>query len=451
MARVSHFARTSGGRTMAAMTDTRRDFVKSSVKTAAAALTTQIFTGKVRGANDRIAVAFIGLGKMGRDNLVYAMRQPNAAPVAVCDVYDRNLNWAMEMARGQARRVRDFREILRDKSIDAVCIATPDHWHAYLTVEACKAGKDVFVEKPVSVTIDEATRMVEAARKYNRVVQSGTMQRSAVHFQKAVELVRSGELGKVTFVRTWNYEHSVPEGIGNPPDSDPPKGLDWDVWLGPAPNRAFNPNRFGVDPLDRYFSRFRWFWDYAGGMMTDWGVHLLDIVQWAFNEAMPKSITASGQKFYLKDNRETPDTLQVTYEYPDFIAVYENREGNAQSMFDRGYGIVFHGERATLFVDRGECKLISEQGSTLMGWRMEHSSSGNLEHWANFLDCMKTRKQPASSIEICRRSTTTCHLGNIALRTRERVDFDEERWTVAQPEAKKYFAREYRAPWKLEV
>ncbi|HTS76250.1 MAG TPA: Gfo/Idh/MocA family oxidoreductase [Bryobacteraceae bacterium] len=429
------------------MNDTRRDFVK----TAAAAFTTQMFTGAVRGANDRIAVGFIGMGKMGRDNLHYAMRQPNAEAAAVCDVYDRNLNWAMEIAHGRARRVRDFHEILDDKSIDAVCVATPDHWHAYLTVEACKAGKDVYVEKPVSVTIDEATKMLEAARKYKRVVQSGTMQRSAEHFRKAVDLVRSGELGKVTFVRAWNYEHSGPQGIGDPPDSDPPAGLDWDMWLGPAPRRAFNPNRFGVDPQDRYFSRFRWFWDYAGGMMTDWGVHLLDIVQWAFDEAMPRSVTASGGKFYLHDNRETPDTLQVTYEYPEFIAVYENREGNAQSMFDRGYGILFHGERGTLFVDRRECRLVSEPGSTLMNWKLDYTSGGNVEHWANFLDCMRTRQKPASDIEICRRSTTTCHLGNIALRSRERVDFDAERWTVAQPEAKKYFEREYRAPWKLAV
>ena len=425
----------------------RRTFLKST----AAALASQALTESARGANDRISVAFIGMGKMGRDNLRWAMRQPNLEAVAVCDVYDRNLNWAVEMTHGKARAVRDFREILADKSIDAVCIATPDHWHAYMTVEACKAGKDVYVEKPVSTTIEEASKMVEAARKHNGVVQAGTMQRSAIHFQKAVEIVRSGELGKITFVRTWNYGHQPPEGIGNPPDSDPPKGLDWDMWLGPAQRRAFNSNRFGVDPEDRYFSRFRWFWDYAGGMMTDWGVHLIDIVQWAFNEAMPQTVTASGGKLFLKDNRDTPDTLQVTYEYPGFIATYENREGNEQSMFERGYGILFHGERATLFVDRRECRLISEKGSTLTSWKMDYTSSGNSEHWANFLDCMRTRQKPISDIEKCQRSTTACLLGNIALRSRQRVDFDAERWTVAQPEARKYVARDYRTPWKLSV
>jgi predicted dehydrogenase len=291
--------------------------------------------------------------------------------------------------------------------------------------------------------------MVQAARKYQRVVQAGTMQRSGTHFQKACDIVRSGQIGKVTFVRTWNYSNMPEEGIGNPPDGAPVSGLDWEMWLGPAPEHAFNANRFGVDP--KAFSHFRWFWDYAGGMMTDWGVHLIDIVQWAFNEAMPQTVTASGGKLFLKDNRDTPDTLQVTYEYPGFIATYENREGNEQSMFERGYGILFHGERATMFVDRRECRLISEKGSTLTSWKMDYTSSGNSEHWANFLDCMRTRQKPISDIEKCQRSTTACLLGNIALRSRQRVDFDAERWTVAQPEARKYVARDYRTPWKLSV
>lgn len=227
------------------------------------------------------------------------MKQPNLVPVVVCDVYDRNLNWAADMAKGQARKVRDFRDLLSDKSIDVVCIATPDHWHPYIMVEACKQHKYVYVEKPISVTVDEGVKMVEAARKYMRVAQAGTMQRSAKHFQEAVEIVRSGELGKIAFVRTWNYGNDKQEGYGNPPDGNAPAGLDWDMWLGPAPRRPFNANRFGVDPEDKYFSSFRWFWDYAGGMMTDWGVHLLDIVQMASNEEMPTTITSVGGKYWL--------------------------------------------------------------------------------------------------------------------------------------------------------
>jgi predicted dehydrogenase len=426
----------------------RRDFFKSA---ATAALTTQIFTGNLRGANDKLSAAFIGMGKMGRSNLSAAMRQENVVVSAVCDVFDRNLDMAVAATKGQAKGVRDFREILADKSIDIVCISTPDHWHAYMTVEACKAGKDVYVEKPICVTVDEGVKMVQAARKYKRVVQAGTMQRSAVHFAKAVEIVRSGQLGKVTFVRTWNYGHAESAGIGNPPDSEPPSTLNWDMWLGPAPKHAFNANRFGVDPADKYFSNFRWFWDYAGGMMTDWGVHWLDIVQWAFNEQMPESIAAMGGKLYLQDNRDTPDTLQVTYEYPGFIAVYENRENNSQSMFQKSGGVLFHGDKGTLYVDRSGYQVIPEKGSALETSEMKSTSGGNREHWTNFLECVRTRQQPTSDIEKCQHSTTTCLLGNVALRSKLRVDFDAAKWTVAQSEAKKYLTREYRKPWKLVV
>jgi predicted dehydrogenase len=298
--------------------------------------------------------------------------------------------------------------------------------------------------------VEEGKKMVEAARKYKRVVQAGTMQRSGVHFQKATDIVKSGELGQITFVRTWNYGNAKPEGLGNPPDSDPPAELDWDMWLGPAPKRPFNANRFGVDPADKYFSSFRWFWDYAGGMMTDWGVHWMDIVQMAFDEQMPKTITAMGEKFRLKDNRETPDTLQVTYEYPGFIATYENREGNGQSMFKKGGGILFCGDKATLFVDRTGYMVVPEKGAgeTI---EVKSSNNSNKSHWANFLECVKTREKPISDIEKCQRSTTTCLLGNVALRSKLRIDWDESKWTTKQPEARKYLSREERKPWKLVV
>src|SRR5712692_1297951 len=319
-------------------TPDRRKFLRAT----GAALTTSLFTGPVRGANDKIAAAFIGMGKMGRSNLSFAMRQENLVPVAVCDVYQRNLDWAVRDSKNQAKPFRDFREVLADKSIDVVCISTPDHWHAYMTVEACKAGKDVYVEKPICVVVDEGVKMVQAARKYKRVVQAGTMQRSAKHFQKAVDIVRSGELCQITFVRTWNYGREKQEGYGNAPGAVPPATLDWDMWLGPAPKHAYNDNRFGVDPKDRYFSTFRWFWDYAGGWMTDWGVHWLDIVQMAFHEDVPSEITALGGKLWVKDNTETPDTLQVTYTYPSgFVATYERRSANGQSMFEKGGGILF--------------------------------------------------------------------------------------------------------------
>jgi predicted dehydrogenase len=434
----------------------RRDFLKA----AGAALTTSIFTGNVRGANDRIRVAFIGMGRMGTESMENALKLANVEVPVLCDVYQPNLEKAVAIsgrgpdgtpdAHSKAKGITDFRDVLNDKSIDAVNISTPDHWHAYMTVEACKNGKDVYVEKPICVAIDEGRKMVQAARKYDRVVQVGTWQRSGTHFQKAAEIVASGQLGKVTFVRTWNYGHQPQEGIGNPPDAEPPAGLDWNMWLGPAPARPFNKNRFGVDP--KFYSHFRWFWDYAGGMMTDWGIHLLDIVQMAFQETEPNAVAGFGGKFYLQDNRETPDTLQVTYEYPNgMIATYENRETNAQSMFKHGYGILFHGTEGTLFVDRAGYQLVPEKESSLQAVEEQRSNDALLDHWQNFIDCIRTRKRPHSDIEIGHHSTTTAILGNMAYRSKLRLDWDAQHETTAQPEARPLLKREYRKPWKLEV
>ena len=441
----------------------RRDFFTS----AAAVFTTNIFTRNIKGANDKVNAAFIGMGKMGRSNLHYAMRQENLVPVAVCDVFQRNLDWAVRDSKNQAKPYRDFREVLADKNVDVVCISTPDHWHAYMTVEACKAGKDVYVEKPICCVIDEGVKMVLAARKHNRVVQAGTMQRSARHFQQAVEIIKNGDLGEITFVRTWNYANEDPKGWGNPPDGDPPQELDWDMWQGPAPRRPFNANRFGVDPKDRYFSTFRYFWDYAGGWMTDWGVHWLDIVQMAFKEEIPGEITALGGRLVSKDNTETPDTLQVTYSYPSgFLATYELRSGNSQSMFEKSGGILFCGKKGTMFLDRGGYKIVPEmrvrrpldnnggppvREPLMAEAEVKSTDSGNLNHWANFLDCVRTRQKPISDIEVCQRSTTTCLLGNVAYRGKLKLDWDAQKWTTAQSEARKYLTREYRKPWKLTV
>ena len=424
----------------------RRDFLKAAT---AAGLTTHIFPRLAWGANDKVRAGFIGMGAMGMGNLKVAMGQENLEVAAVCDVYAPNLAKAVAATDGKAKGVKDFREIIADKSLDVVCISTPDHWHAYMTVEACKAGKDVYVEKPISVTIEEGQLMVKAARKYNRVVQAGTMQRSAGHFIKACEIVRSGELGDVTFCRTWNYSNGKPEGWGNPADAEPPSDLDWDMWLGPAPRRPFNTNRWGIDP--KRWSTFRYFWDYAGGWMTDWCVHLIDIVQMAFDEQMPTAVTALGGRYQLKDNTEMPDTLVVSFEYPRFVATYENRQFNANSLINKGYGILFHGTRATMFVDRAGYQIWPEQGSSVQAVEVKGTGPGNKEHWANFLDCVKTRQKPNADVEKNHHTATACHLGNIAYRSKLRVDFDPASERIAQSEARKYASRENRKPWKIVV
>ncbi len=436
----------------------RRDFMKrAGISTVSAGLAMSGAARNAVAANDKIVVGVIGAGRMGVENLENFAKQPDVQIAAVSDVYGPNLAKGLKATEGKAKTCKDFREILDRKDIDAVIVATPDHWHALQTVLACQAGKDVYVEKPISTTLEEGKRMVEAARKYKRVVQVGTWQRSATHFQKAVQLVQDGFIGKVSFVRTWNYSNEYPEGIGNPKDSEPPAELDWEMWLGPAPKVPFNWNRFGVG--DRW-STFRYFWDYAGGYMTDWGVHLLDIVLWAVKVDGPRVITASGGKFYIQDNAETPDTLQVTYEYPGFICTYENRWDSGNSLSGHDYGIEFNGTDGTLFVDREGLQVLPEkrefekkQVDRTPSMKMEEANDALFDHVRNFLDCAKSRQRPASDIEIAHHSTSTCLLGNVAYRSKERIVWDvaSERLTQGGPEARKLLSRDYRPPWKLVV
>lgn len=450
---------------------TRRDFLRRAALTSAGVSLSMcgLSSGNVLGANDRVRLGVIGAGRQGVDNMRNFM-QHGVEVAAICDVFQPNLDKGLAAAGGKAKTLKDFRQVLDDKEIDVVIVATPDHWHPLCMVMACQAGKDVYVEKPISVAVEEGKKMVEAARKYQRVVQVGLWQRSNLHFQKAVELIQSGLLGKVSFVRTWNYSNICPEGIGNPPDSDPPPGLDWDMWLGPAPKVPYNWNRFGVG--DRW-STFRYFYDYANGWPGDWAVHLMDIVQWALKVDGPTTITALGSKFYLQDNSDTPDTLQITWEYPTFVATYENRLCNGNSLHKHGYGIEFHGTDGSMFLDRSGFHVFPEMleerdyrdlhrsegkrehrelGKTPM-MKMEQVDDGLFNHVGNLLECLRTRKTPQTDIESGHRSSSACLLGNVALRSKERLEWDVagQKLTKGGPAAQKLLSREYRAPWKLTV
>lgn len=433
----------------------RREVLKGAV----AAFTTAFFTGRIRGANDRVTVGHIGLGAMGSSNLGHALKLANdVEPVAVCDVYEPALTKAVAAAAKAGRTVRavrDFREILADKSIDAVCISTPDHWHAYMTIEACKQGKDVFVEKPSSVYVEEGRKMVQAARKYKRVVQAGTMQRSGGYFKKAAEIVQSGVLGDVTFCRTWQSGLVRKERWGKPADGPVPDGLDWDMWLGPAPKVPFNRNRWGVGVTT--YPTFRYFWDYAGGAMTDWGVHLIDPVHQCFGEPMPTSISAMGDKLYVDDNAETPDTMMATFCYPKFVLTYESRTANPMPLLgpSGGNGTAIHGTDATLIVRRQGCYVIpNDKSSKVAPLTLEKDAelaAMNVPHWQNFIDCIRTRQKPTSDIETCVRSSTACILANLSMRHQTWLDWDEQNWTVKQNHVKPFLKAKYRSPWKLEV
>ena len=452
----------------------RRSFLTTSTAGllgASAALrpTTAAASMRIQGANDRVRVGVIGTGRQGRTVMNGHLPLDDVEIVSVCDVYAPNMAQAVSLMtdprpvpnrpprepKPAPQQVKDFRQILDDNTIDAVIVATPDHWHALQTVMACQAGKDVYVEKPTSVAIAEGRKMVEAARKYKRVVQVGTQQRSAAHFQQVVTLVQSGLIGKVTSVRCWNVGNQAPEGIGNPPDTDPPADLDWDMWLGPAPQRPFNANRFGVFP--NVFSHFRWFWDYAGGMMTDWGVHLIDIAQWAMDVDAPSSVSAVGGKFCLTDNRETPDTIVASYQYPGFVMTYENRVCNGRDLNGHGYGIEFYGSDGTLFVDRSGFEITPEKlgrgdqavDRTLATTRT--SIPDNPSHARNFIDCVKSRALPICDVEIGHRSSSTAILGNLALRSGSTVVWDAkgEKITNGNRKAEGLLDREYRKPWTL--
>ena len=438
----------------------RREFVKWSAAGVIAGRVALPDVGRrrddrIRGANERVVVALIGAGRQGVSNIGNAIKQPDTEVAAVCDVYEPNLANGLATAPG-AKPFADFRRVLENRDIDAVIVATPDHWHPVQTILACEAGKDVYVEKPIGVAVAEGRAMVDAARRYKRIVQTGTQQRSGLHFQQAAQLVKSGRIGKVTQVRTWNFGNESPMGIGSPPDSAPPKELDWDMWLGPAPMRPFNANRFGVFP-DRW-SSFRWFWDYAGGMMTDWGVHWLDIVQLVMDVDAPRYVSASGGKFVLEDNRETPDTILATFQYPGFICTYENRVANGAPLLNgKTNGITFHGTDGTLFVDRQGLEIVPEtrkSGETTVDrtqpHKVENSNQHHLDHMKNFIDCVRSRSTPVADIEIGHRSTTTALLGNIAYRTGRRIEWDGARERiVGDAKASAHLARAYRRPWKL--
>ena len=383
----------------------------------------------------------------------------NVAYVGVADVYRTNGDHAREWAGPDAKFFQDFRELLDMKDVDAIHIATPDHWHAIATVLACQAGKDVYVEKPTSLTVREGRVMVEAARKHNRIVQVGTQHRSAQHFRKIAEMIQGGEIGPVKFVRIWNYSNQTPNGIGHKPVQDPPPELDWDMYLGPSPAVPFNPNRF--------LGTFRYFWDYSGGYITDFGNHRLDTMQQIMGVTAPHTISATGGKYVIDDDRETPDLLTVTYEYDNFIANYEgsNLNGfgmggrtpglkyyNARGEWDKPNGMAFYGTEATIFADRIGWEVFPElgkhAGNVKRSW--ENEAEPTRLHTINFVECVRSRKLPNADIEIGHRSTTIALLGNIAMKTRQKLEWNAAKEDFKNaPEASAMLTRTLRKPWDL--
>ena len=398
------------------------------------------------GANDKVRLGLIGCGGMGQGDLECFFLNPEVECAVICDVDDAMLAKGLKICEAKRRKqpdtVKDFRRVLDRKDVDVVLIATPDHWHALPTVLACQAGKDVYVEKPLAKTIDEGRAMLEASHRHNRVVQMGSQWRSCKHILEAGEFIRSGKLGKVSLVRGWAYLDWLPS-IGRPADGAPLAGVDYDMWLGPAPKRAFNPNRFHFN--------FRWFWDYAGGLMTDWGVHLINMMLMGMGTEPPKTAFSSGGKFVFDDNSETPDSQITVYEFPTWTLIWEHKAGLNNGLNGRSWGVEWNGTEGTIILNDEGWEIRTERKqANVDSQKKPGSGDPRPVHVRNFLDCVKTRKAPVLNLEIGHHVSTVAHLGNIACRTGRKVVWDAEKEQVVNdPDANKLVGAVYRQPWIL--
>lgn len=444
---------------------------RSFVQTGAATLLTSASWRRVLGANERIGVGFIGYGLIGKRHVLDFQEQKDVDLLGVAEVHRGRRDEALAQIGGSAKGFGDFRRLLDNKDIQAIVISTPDHWHALQTMLACAAGKDVYVEKPLTLFVREGRWMIDVARKYKSVVQVGTQQRSGPHYQRARELVQQGQLGRITSVRMSSFRNIMP-GFGKPADADPPVDLDWDAWLGPAPQRRYNPNRA--------IYHFRWFWDYSGGQMTNLAAHALDIVHWFLNVSGPTAVASMGSRFSLQDNGETPDTQDTLIEYPGFTALWSHREASAGQT--KG-SHEFFGPKGSLTISRTGFSLVGDRkvppenavpqfaGAHPVGGPKTADRKGPEELWTrgiedksgdagaqlklhvrNFLDCIRTRKEPLSDLESAHRVATVCHLANISLRLGRQLRWDAMREEIIEDvEATRMLARTYRSPWDREL
>jgi predicted dehydrogenase len=427
----------------------RRRFLKNSMASVAS-LSALSYARASDSPNDKVVLGFIGIGSTvpgsvgGRGRqLIRPFSSFKDVDIAyLCDIDESCFVHGQKLLssaqRQEAKVEKDLRRVIEDKSVDAVVVATPDHWHALATIWSCQAGKHVYVEKPASHNLQEGRRMVEAARKYHRVVQLGTQSRSSASLARAAELVRSGKLGKTPHARAW-IGGSRPN-IGRQKDISAPSGVDYNLWLGPAPERAFNVNRFHY--------RWHWMWEYGTGELGNNGIHALDRLRWILGLDAPTRIVAAGGKFFYDDDQETPDTLTATYEFPTCSVTWEHRVWSPGT----DDGIAIYGEHGTLILDREGWHVEKGIEATDKGDSQQDKVEGAI-HQRNFIDCIKNssatnEKKPNADIEEGHKSTRLCHLGNIAFRTSRAIRFDAQTETsIDDPEANRLLSRTYRRPF----
>jgi predicted dehydrogenase len=421
--------------------------------------------------SDKVHLGFIGVGNRGSQLLASFVKHDDAEVVALCDVYkpfverDRRKvdpqllaspgNRVPQMGEkfgASVARYADFRRLLDRKDIDAVVIATPDHWHAIQAIAAMEAGKDVYVEKPLSITIHEGRRMVEVAKRTGRVVQVGLHRRSSKLYHNVHDFVQSGKIGKVTVARAYRIDNMYPDGIGRDPAVKPVEGLDWDMWLGPRPAREYQSN---ITPY-----KFRW-WDLYSSQMGNWGVHYCDGIRWLLDEEAPVSISAHGGRFAIDDDRTIPDTMEVIFELPSkALLIFGQYEASGGAALLQGE-VELRGTLANLYVlaeAGGDDVLPSKPGqfqtikSTVKAEKVQRIDGDMTDqHTRNFLDCVKSREKCHADMETGHRSTTFAHLANISLWTKSRLEWDARNERITNhPEANQYLHYEYRKPWTLD-
>ncbi len=429
---------------------TRRTFVGTGLA-AGIGLVASSARAQQESPNERIGLGFIGVGNRGGQLLTAFLDQPDADVVAICDVYKPYLDKTRDRLDGNVAIYGDFRKLIDNEDIDAVVIATPDHWHAIQCIAACDVGKDVYVEKPLSVTIHEGRCMVEAARRNNRIVQVGTHRRSSLLYMRLAELVQSGTVGHVSVARAYRLSNMYPDGIGRMKPSDPPADLDWDLWLGPRPARPYQDN---ICPY-----KFRW-WHLYSSQMGNWGVHYLDAIRWMTGELAPQSICAMGGRFAVDDDRTVPDTLEANFQFASGrLAIFGQYEASGAPALRKGE-VELRGTLGTVYASGPGFEIIPERGGQFqdpkprMEPMSEQDAGSNADltalHARNFLDCVKSRKKPNADVEIGHRSTTFCHLANISLATEARLEWDAEREVFLNNEAANDLLHyEYRKPWTL--
>lgn len=451
----------------------RRDFLKNSLLGTAAVGTSFASGGlsELFGQNapsNKLNIALIGCRNQGWSNLRTFLDYPGIECIGLCDIDD---EWLYTRANDVEKKtgkkpgllVKDWRKIIDNKDVDIVIIGTPDHWHCLPLVAACESGKDVYIEKPLANTIEECDLMVKAARKYNRIVQVGQWQRSDPHWNEAAQFVRDGKIGKVRTVKAWAYQPSK-WILPVKPDSAPPAGVDYDMWLGPAPERPFNENRFHYN--------FRFFWDYAGGLMSDWGVHLLDYALEGMGADLPPYVLGAGAKYaYPDDSMETPDTLMATYKYPDFNIVWDHACGIGNGLFDKKEGVAFFGENGTLILTRSGWEVRPEMNNNgrifpycypcdnekkastprmdAIKWK-KGEGKGLYKHIGNMINCVKTRELPNADIAIGAKVAKLSHIANISSRLGRGLNWDvKANQFTNDPEANALCKAYYRSPWVL--